>query len=381
MKEGIMGRSRGKGLYALRRVVWIIGLIAFGNCLVFGQGSTAAISGFVRDATGGVVPGVDVTVRNTESGFTRTVQSTENGGYNMRSLPVGAYEVTAEKAGFKQQVRRGLNLSVGQEAIVDLTLDVGNVIEQVTVTEAAPLVNTTLSSTSGLITEQQIKDLPLNGRSFDQLLTLNVGTIDNRSNIGGGGGFPAFSVAGHRQETNRFLINGVDWIGGNATHQFITPSGASSQLLGVEAVREYNVLEHTYGAEYGKRAGGQVSIVTSSGTNQLHGDLFEYLRNSALDAKNFFEEKKGPFKRNQFGGTLGGPLKKDKMFVFGNYEGFRQRLAQSTRAIYPDAQSRQGLLPCYLAFPTSVASSCPDRAAFVPVPNLKQGMLPYANAF
>src|SRR5438309_1145792 len=104
---------------------------------------------------------------------------------------------------------------------------------------------------------------------------------------GESGGFPAFSVAGHRQETNRFLINGVDWIGGNATHQFITPSGASSQLLGVEAVREYNILEHTYGAEYGKRAGGQVSIVTSSGTNQWHGDLFEYHRNSALDAKNF----------------------------------------------------------------------------------------------
>src|SRR5207247_1554297 len=218
---------------------------------------------------------------------------------------------------------------VAQEAVVNLTLDVGNLAEQVTVTEEAPLVNTTLSSTSGLITEQQVKDLPLNGRSFDQLLVLNAGVINNSSNMGGGGGFPAFSVAGHRQETNRFLINGVDWIGGNATHQFITPSGASSQLLGVEAVREYNVLEHTYGAEYGKRAGGQVSIVTSSGTNQWHGDLFEYLRNSALDARNFFEEAKGPFKRNQFGGTLGGPLKKDKLFVFGNYEGFRQRRSQT----------------------------------------------------
>src|SRR5439155_531154 len=117
-----------------------------------------------------------------------------------------------------------------------------------------------------------------------------------------------------------------------------------------------------------------------SGTNQWHGDVFEYLRNSALDAKNFFEEKKGPFKRNQFGGTLGGPLKKDKVFVFGNYEGFRQRLAQSTRAIYPDLQSRQGLLPCYLAF-VNAQSSCADRAAFVPVPNLKQGMLPYAKTF
>src|SRR5882724_6236464 len=380
MKEGIMGRSRGKGLYALRRVVWIIGLIAFGNGLVFGQGSTAAISGFVRDATGGVVPGVDDTVRNTESGFTRTVQSTENGGYNMRSLPVGAYEVTAEKAGFKQQVRRGLNLSVGQEAIVDLTLDVGNVIEQVTVTEAAPLVNTTLSSTSGLITEQQIKDLPLNGRSFDQLLTLNVGTIDNRSNINNNA-WTSFSVAGKRPETNRFLMNGVDYIGSNSTGQFITPSGSSGQLLGVEAVREYNVLQHTYGAEYGKRAGAQVTVVSSSGTNQVHGDLFEYLRNSALDARNFFDDTIGapPFKRNQFGGALGGPLKKDKMFLFGNYEGFRERLAVSSVAIVPDAQARQGFMPCYIV--NTAANACPNRGAYVPVTNLKTGMLPYSNYF
>src|SRR5438046_834686 len=283
--------------------------------------------------------------------------------------------------GFKQQVRSGINLVIGQEAVIDLTLEVGAAAEQITVSEEAPVVNTTLSSTSGLITEQQVKDLPLNGRSFDQLLVLNVGVVNNTSNMGGGGGFPAFSVAGHRQETNRFMLNGVDWIGGNATHQFITPSGASSQLLGVEAVREYNVLEHTYGAEYGKRAGGQVSIVTSSGTNQWHGNLFEYMRNSALDAKNYFEDAKGPFKRHQFGGTIGGPLKKDKLFVFGNYEGFQQRLAQSTRSIYPDVPSRQGFLPCYLAYPTNTAGACPDRAEYVPVPNLTPGMLPFANQF
>ncbi|PYS45755.1 MAG: hypothetical protein DMG13_31405 [Acidobacteria bacterium] len=252
-------------------------------------------------------------------------------------------------------------------------------LEQVIVTEEAPLVNTTLSSTSGLITDQQVKDLPLNGRSFDQLLALNVGVVNNTSNMGGGG-YPGFSVAGHRTEANRFLINGVDWIGGQAAAVFITPTGASSQFLGVEAVREYNVVEHTYGAEYGKRVGGQVSIVTSSGTNQWHGNLFEYHRNSALDAKNYFEPTKGPFKRHQFGGTIGGPLKKDKLFVFGNYEGFQQRLAQSNRSIYPDVQSRQGLLPCYLAYP-STPGACPDRAAFVPVPDLKPGMLPFANAF
>jgi hypothetical protein len=202
--------------------------------------------------------------------------------------------------------------------------------------------------------------------------------LNNTSNIGTGNGWTGFSVAGKRQETNRFLINGVDWVGANATGQFITPSGASAQLLGVEAVREYNVLEHTYGAEYGKRAGGQISIVTSSGTNQLHGDVFEYLRNSALDARNFFEQTIGPFKRNQFGGALGGPIKKDKLFLFGNYEGFRQRLAQSNRAIVPDTQARQGLLPCNIITPAP--SPCP-ASGYAPVPNLKQGMLPYANTF
>src|SRR5207249_11783846 len=156
---------------------------------------------------------------------------------------------------------------------------------------------------------------------------------------------------------------------------------ASSQLIGVETMRKYNITEHTNCAEYGKLAVQQVRIVSSSGTNDCHRSLFEYQLNSALGAKNYFEATKGPFKRHQFGGTIGGALKKDKLFVFGNYEGFQQRLAQSTRTIYPDMQSRQGLLPCYLAYPTSTAANCPDRAAYVPVPNLKPGMLPFANHF
>src|SRR5437667_9673626 len=143
--------------------------------------------------------------------------------------------------GSKQDVRRSIDLIVGQEAVINLTLEVGAAAEQVTVTEEAPLVNTTLSSTAGLITEQQIKELPLNGRSFDQLLTLNVGTVDNRSNINNNA-WTSFSVAGKRPETNRFLMNGVDYIGSNSTGQFITPSGSSEQLLGVEPVRACNVL-------------------------------------------------------------------------------------------------------------------------------------------
>src|SRR5881396_903176 len=248
--------------------------------------------------------------------------------------------------GFKQAVRLGINLAVGQEAVIDLTLEVGANAEQVTVSEEAPLVNTTLASTSGLISEQQVKDLPLNGRSFDNLLVLNVSTSNPSSNVNNGA-WTAFSVAGKRMENNRYLLNGLDWIGQNGTGQFITPMGVSRQLLGVDAVREFNVLPHSYGAEYGKRAGGQISVVTSSGTNQLHGSAFEYLRNSALDARNFFDQTIGtpPFKRNQFGGALGGPLKKDKMFLFGTYEGFQERLSKSSVSVVPGTFARQGLFP------------------------------------
>src|SRR5881397_2744338 len=264
-----MRRGTGRSLHMLGRVgIAIVAWIALGTCLSVAQTSTGTILGVVKDTTGALIPGAMVTVKHTETGYTRTAISSETGDYNVALLQVGAYEITTAMPGFKQDVRRGINLVVGQQAVINLTLEVGAAAETVTVNEEAPLVNTTMSSTSGLITEQQIKELPLNGRSFDQLLAINAGVVNNTSNMAGGGGFPAFSVAGHRQETNRFLINGVDWIGGNATHQFITPSGASSQLLSVEAVREYNILEHTYGAEYGKRAGGQVSIVTSSGTNQ-----------------------------------------------------------------------------------------------------------------
>src|SRR2546426_577535 len=361
----------GVSVYVLGRfVAAIVALIAFGTCLSFAQTSTATILGTVKDTSGALIPGVSITVKHTESGLTRTVVSGERGGYNVPLLPVGPYELTTTMPGFKQVVRSGVNLVVGEEAVVDLTLEVGANAEQVTVTEEAPLVNTTTSSTSGVITEQQVKELPLNGRSFDQLITLNVGVSNATSNTLDSGAWNMFSVAGKRPETNRFIINGIDWIGANATGQFITPEGASRQLLGVEAVREFNVLTDTYGAEYGKRAGGQINIVTSSGSNQLHGSAFEYLRNSALDARNFFDQTDGapPFKRNQFGGSLGGPLKKDKLFLFGTYEGFQERLSRSSASVVPGACARQGLFP-------NAAGVC------APVDGLKPAMLKYANAF
>src|SRR5437660_3909432 len=184
-------------------VTAIVALIALGPCLLFAQTSTATILGVVKDTSGALVLGVSITIKHTESGLTRTVVSGERGGYNVPLLPVGAYEITTTMPGFKQQVRSGINLVVGQEAVVDLTLEVGAIGEQVTVTEEAPLVNTTTSSTSGVITEQQVKDLPLNGRSFDQLITLNVGVSNATSNTLDSGNWNMFSVAGKRPETNR----------------------------------------------------------------------------------------------------------------------------------------------------------------------------------
>jgi hypothetical protein len=277
-----MGRSVTRTATSL---IGIVMLIVLASGLVFGQGFSAAISGFVRDTTGAVVPGVTITIKHIESGLTRATVTGETGGYAIQLLPVGPYELATDLPGFKPQVRRGINLVVGQEAVVNLTLEVGGGAENVTVTEEVPLVNTTLSSTSGLINEGQIKDMPLNGRSFEQLLTLNTGTVNNNIHSTGS----SFSVGGKRTETNRFTMNGVDYVGDNATGQYIAPQGASLQLLGVDAVREYNVLGYTYGAEYGKRAGGQITVVTTSGTNQWHGAAFEYLRNSALDARNFFD--------------------------------------------------------------------------------------------
>src|SRR5213594_566372 len=370
----------GVSVYVLGRfVAAIVALIAFGTCLSFAQTSTATILGTVKDTSGALIPGVSITVKHTESGLTRTVVSGERGGYNVPLLPVGPYELTTTMPGFKQGVRSGVNLVVGQEAVVDLTLEVGANAEQVTVTEEAPLVNTTTSSTSGVITEQQVKELPLNGRSFDQLITLNVGVSNATSNTLDSGSWNMFSVAGKRPETNRFIINGIDWVGGNANGQYITPEGASRQLLGVEAVREFNVLTATYSAEYGKRAGGQVNIVTTSGTNQFHGTAFEYLRNSVLDARNFFDQTIGapPFKRNQFGGSLGGPIKQDKMFAFGTYEGYQERLSRSSASIVPGAYARQGL-----AWPgNSLGPNGSSVPVGSPVPDLQPAMLKYANAF
>jgi len=315
-----------------------------------GLGQTfSSISGYVLDQSGAVISGAVVTVKNLETGATRTTKSESNGNYVVLSLTSGRYEVTVAYPGFKT-FRPEVHLSVGQEARLDITLYVAAAdVDPEIVTDAA-VVNSTTSDISGVVSEKQIKDLPLNGRSYDLLMPLNPGIVNFTSQKTGGTGISNsttannFAVSGNRPQQNLFLLNGVEYTG--AAENNMQPGGPSGMLLGVDAVREFNVQRDSYGAEFGKRPGGQVLIVTQSGSNQLHGALFEYLRNNALDAPNFFDRGDAPpFQRNQFGASLGGPIRRDKTFAFGNYEGFRQHLHQTSVAFVPDLASRAAAAP------------------------------------
>ncbi len=353
--------------------ILILGLLAIaGRPATVRAQVTASITGNVQDAAGAVVREATITVKSQETGASRTVTTDDLGNYRVLSLPLGPQELKVEKQGFKSLVRNGVNLEVGQEAVVNFRLELGELVQQLAVTEEAPVVNTTTASVSGMVDEKQVKELPLNGRSFDALISLNPGAINyalkspNTSTSNGN----TFSVAGRRTSENLFLLNGVEYMG--SSQLAVTPGGTSGELLGIDAVREFNVLTDTYSAEYGKRAGAQVSVVTQSGTNQFHGTVFEFVRNSAFDSPGPFDQGTvPPFRRNQFGGAAGGPLKKDRLFLFGNYEGFRQALALSSLSVVPDSgtalapEARQGSLPN------------PSTGVYAPVTKLNATMLQY----
>jgi len=311
---------------------------------------SAAISGTVTDATGAAVSAATVTAKDLETAAVRNAATDVAGRYELLELAVGEYEVTVAKGGFQTIVRGGIHLAVGQEADLDFKLQVGEVRQQITVTEEVSPVNATTVDISGLVGEQQVKDLPLNGRSYDLLTLLNPGVVNFTWEKTGGTGISnsttanMFSVSGNRPQQNLFLLNGVEYTG--AAENNMTPGGTSGQMLGIDAVREFNILRDDYGAEYGKKPGGQISIITQSGTNQWHGSAFEFVRNNALDAGNFFDVNGAPpFQRNQFGASVGGPVQKDKTFLFFNYEGFRQDLNQTSVANVPDAQARLDAAP------------------------------------
>jgi hypothetical protein len=336
---------------------------------------TASIKGVITDPSGATVPSAVVKAINVETGSARGTVTDEAGRYLVLALPVGEYEVKVDKSGFQEEVRTGIHLVVGEEASLDLQLQVGAVTSAVKVTGDAPIISTSTSDISGLVGEQAIKDLPLNGRSYDLLLTLNPGIVNFTSQKTGGTGISNsstannFSITGNRPQQNLFLLNGVEFTG--AAENNMQPGGPSGLLLGVDAVREFNVERDSYGAEFGKRPGGQVIIVTQSGSNGWHGDAYEFLRNSALDAPNYFDQPGGPppFQRNQFGGSLGGPIITDKTHFFVNYEGFRQNLHQTSVAFVPSLKSRAAAVPSVVPlldlWPTPIASS-PDYSGISP---------------
>src|SRR5713226_521577 len=314
---------------------------------------SASITGFVTDPSGAPIPSASVTAKNLETGALRYSLTDDSGRYLVLSLPVAEYEVRVAKPGFQDGLRTGIHLVIGQEAQVDFRLLLKAMEMGLTVVADAPIVGTTPNDISGLVGEQQVKQLPLNGRSYDLLLPLNPGIVNFTSQKTGGTGISNsttannFAVSGNRPQQNLFLLNGVEYTG--AAENNMQPGGTSVMLLGVDAVREFNVQRDSYSAEFGKRPGAQVIIVTQSGSNQLHGSAFEFLRNNALDAPNFFDQGSAPpFQRNQFGASLGGPLRKNKTFLFGNYEGFRQNLYQTSVAFVPSAASRAATAPSVL---------------------------------
>src|SRR5215472_10890879 len=329
----------------------LIALLITLLCLPCARAQTSAsIKGIVTDPAGAPVPSSVVNTKNLETGATRTGTTDDAGRYLVLSLPVGEYEVRVVKAGFQEAIRSGIRLAVGEEASVDLKLQLSEVSAEVRVLGDAPIVSTTTQDVSGLVGEQQIRDLPLNGRSFDLLLTLNPGIVNFTWMKTGGTGISNsttgnnFAVSGNRPQQNLFLLNGVEYTG--AAENNMQPGGPSGMLLGVDAVREFNVERDSYGAEFGKHPGGQVVMVTKSGTNQWHGSVFEFLRNNDFDAPNFFDRGGPPaFQRNQFGVSGGGAIRQDKTFLFANYEGFRQHLHQTSAAFVPDLAARAAAVP------------------------------------
>jgi len=322
----------------------LLALTFHGTC-VRAQMVGGTISGDVVDSAGAAVARAEVLIRNDETGGERKFTTAEGGSFSAPSVPVGVYTVSVSREGFAPLTRTGIGLTVGQNVQLHLALTVGGVQESVSVVDTPSIVETSTLQTQGLVDERQVKELPLNGRSFDQLIQLNPASVSYTTQRSGGVGTSnssvgnMYSVSGRRPQDNLFLLNGIEYTGASLIN--VTPGGTSGQLLGVDAVREFNVVSDTYGANYGKRAGAQISIITASGGNKVHGSVYEFLRNSALDARNYFDQAQIPeFQRNNFGAALGGPVRHDKLFGFGNYEGYRQHLGLSAVSFVPDNASR-----------------------------------------
>ena len=328
------GFSWGEGFRAIWAMPLALLLIAAPAYPQSAQ-TTGTILGVVKDSTGAVVAGTTVTITNVGTAQTRTVTTGDDGAFRVPALPAGSYRMRIEKSGFKTETRDGLTLDVAQELSINTSLQVGASTQEVVVTGEAPQINTTTSSLGGLVDDVKMEDLPLNGRNYIDLSLLQAGVTRN-ANAGGLGGLTGvqFSSNGAPSISNNFLLDGTSLV--NQSGWGTSSMGGTT--LGVDGIKEYKVITNAFSAEYGMTMGSQMVMVSKGGTNTFHGDAYEFLRNSALDARNEFDAPKIPeFRRNNFGGSFGGPIKKDKTFFYGVYERLSEDLGFTVTDIVPGA--------------------------------------------
>ena len=300
---------------------------------LYGQ-ATAAVVGTVRDSSGAAIPGAKVTVSNLRTGLVESRITGVDGIYSVPLLPVGEYTLHVEAAGFQSYVRSMITLAVNDKPTIDIVLNVGNLADSVTVTATAPLLETQSGALRGLVDRQRIVNLPLNGRNMTQLISLQAGAIQTADLSSTGEGV-SYAVNGSRQNGVYYLLDG-----GYNTSTYRNYSGT---FPNPDAVQEFSVQRSNFSAEYANATGAVVNVITRSGTNQLHGSLFEFVRNSKFNARNFFAPRRDSLKRNQFGGTVGGPVLKDKLFFFASYQGTYLRSdPQLSQQFLPTAAYRNG---------------------------------------
>jgi hypothetical protein len=306
--------------------------------------TTSSIVGRVHAVTGQPLPGVEVTARQPETGLRRATLANNDGHFVFPSLPAGVYEIHAETAGFRPLTHTGIRLSVAETLSLDLSMELGTLEQAITVVGRQPLINTRTSELSYLVNEESIRLLPLNGRNYTDLALLQPGVIafphrDGGSVVAHG---LAMSVNGQDPRSNVYLLDGTpqnDFTNGPA-------GSAAGTALGMETIREFRVETNAYSAEFGRNSGGQINALTKSGANDPHGSLYSFHRNDQMDARNFFDPSVRPeFKRNQFGGSIGGPIVRDRAFFFAGYEALRERLGRTISAVVPDANAHLGLIP------------------------------------
>jgi hypothetical protein len=327
----------GKHMSRLATVVCMLLMISASRNVV-AQQITGSIRGTVLDPSGAIVQAARITAKQVETGLTRVVVADHQGDYVVVELPIGHYQLEVQAQGFQTYLQQGISLDVNETATVSVHLKVGSETQQVKVTADADLVQSTVSSLGQTVMEREILDLPLDGRNFSQLGLLQPGVVPLTPGLLEAGGparqGQAYAVDGQRPESNNFLIDGADNVNAVDAGFVLKPP--------IDAIAEFRILTHNANAEFGRSTGSTTNIITRSGTNQFHGAAWEFLRNDAMDASDYFSQSVQPLKQNQFGGTFGGPIIKDKTFFFAYYEGFRNRQGETVGATVPSVAERQG---------------------------------------